>query len=451
MKVVQSSSLLALALFGMASAGCASRSFNKPASGVRDTTAVSTGGSPLLLRAIPGNPMVFAMGHQEKYQSENYIDFAQLVQNPPGQPAAPQEKRLSSKLRIDVASGAKLSSSQMPGFEVPLQSGGIPYFGASYRSSAPVDCNKSLALVFGPDVVKTDDGTLCRLELNSTGAAELPYDENTNCSNGNCFSQTDYGIYISFIPVGPGEVGFPKGVPSTDYPSTEMASFKDGPPTKRNQIVDPVFVDHLKALRNQFLVQESYTNSCLMNARAWQWTDLASHYYCQLPYDSARTCYSSNLVVNRNQALLRLAKAAGGVPATADVVKATYGAMAAAFDTCFVKGEKGASPQPAGADVVKWFSNPTNAAAFKYAMFTVQFVRDFNINSENEVINKFYNEAGLKRPRRATDVWPDMSASEWPLGQPRYALIRSVQQAADAAAAASSPASSSPAAGGLAP
>jgi hypothetical protein len=257
-------------------------------------------------------------------------------------------------------------------------------------------------------------------------------------------SQTDYGLYISFIPVGAGEVGFPTGAPAKDYPSTETADFKSGPPTKRNQLVDPAFLDHLKAVRNKFGVSESYSNSCLMNARAWQWTDLASHYYCQLPYDTARTCYSSNLVIGRQQALIKLAKAAGGTPATADVVKATFGAMMSAFDTCFVKGEKGASPQGAGADVLKWFSDPTNAAAFKYAMFTVQFVRDFNVTSENEIINKFYTEAKIPRRRRATDVWPEMGASEWPLGQPRYALIRGVQQAADAAAAAA-------ASGGTAP
>jgi hypothetical protein len=159
----------------------------------------------------------------------------------------------------------------------------------------------------------------------------------------------------------------------------------------------------LLALKGKFSgVTDSQRNDCLKNPRAVQWLDIQAHYYCMLPKDSVRTCYSQELVKSR---------AAGSKTPAQD-----------AYTTCF-------SMAQAGTDA-KWVDD-NQKAMFQYIMFTQQASKDpatgkvvgmdFNIESENRAIDNFYTSVKAPRPDRLVDAYPRQG------DQPRYAAIRDIQ------------------------
>jgi hypothetical protein len=156
------------------------------------------------------------------------------------------------------------------------------------------------------------------------------------------------------------------------------------------------------ALKGKFSgVRDSERNDCLKNPRAVQWLDIQAHYYCMLPKDSVRTCYSEELVKSR---------AAGSKTPAQD-----------AYTTCFSKAQPGTD--------AKWVDD-NQKATFQTIMFTQQAYKDpagkvvgmdFNIESENRAIDNFYTAVKAPRPDRLVDSYPRQA------DQPRYAAIRDIQ------------------------
>ncbi len=176
-----------------------------------------------------------------------------------------------------------------------------------------------------------------------------------------------------------------------------------GPPKQVNVTIDPAVADAMKAAQAQFNAPADQENDCLKNARASSWLDIQAHYYCQLPYDAVRMCYSTKLVEGASSADPRV------------------NAMAAvnAYNTCFSPPASGAPDQRT--PQAKWI-HENQEAVFKYIMFTKQGMFDFELGSENAAINKFYKDTNATRPRRITDTFP-----AWLANQPRYDAIRTQQ------------------------
>ena len=154
-------------------------------------------------------------------------------------------------------------------------------------------------------------------------------------------------------------------------------------------------------------------NSCLRNARANSWLDLQAHYYCIMPYEPHRKCYSTELVTKTET--LKKMREAGQVTIT-DIQYAmkVREFMEESITSCRTKNG---------------FKDLTDdqIAIFKYVMFTIGGVMDFNIEAENALVNSFYSEVKSfdtmtpSRPARITDPIP------WRATQKRYADARAVQ------------------------
>jgi len=189
-----------------------------------------------------------------------------------------------------------------------------------------------------------------------------------------------------------------------------------------NTKIDPAVKDEMLRMHKKFQMTSSGTpdtnahkerNSCLRNARANGWLDIQAHYYCILPYDPHRKCYSTELVTKTET--LKKARESGQVQIT-DIQYAmkVREFMDESLGSCRAKNG---------------FRDFTDdqIAIFKYVMFTIGGVMDFNIDAENDLLNSFYEELKTfdnqtpDRPTRITDP------ITWTPIQKRYADARAVQ------------------------
>lgn len=188
-----------------------------------------------------------------------------------------------------------------------------------------------------------------------------------------------------------------------------------------NAKIDPAVKVEMVRLHNDFQMngtspnaeRHKERNSCLRNARATSWIDLQAHYYCIMPYEPHRKCYSTELVTKTEA--LKKARETGAVTIT-DIQYAlkVREFMGESIDACRSKSG------------FKDFSD-SQIDTFKYVMFTIGGVMDFNVDAENSMINDFYSDISgsdsltPSRPSRITDPVP------WKAEQKRYADARATQ------------------------
>jgi len=243
---------------------------------------------------------------------------------------------------------------------------------------------------FATDAVTyTDPNQLCHVEINPTG--------------GDGFSITIIGLDASG-----------RGISSYAPPSASpvpaavnggaVLPVASGPAQAVNVTMDhDAVLDAMLALRTKFNASKAERNDCLKNARASNWLDIQAHYYCLLPYNDIRTCYSTKLIEQASSS------------------DATTRARAAltAYATCFAPPTNGA--QDVRTAAAKWL-HENQGAVFKYVMFTKQGVVDYELTSESQTISDYYARIGEPRPRRVNDTFP-----EWLPKQPRYVAIQKLQ------------------------
>lgn len=224
----------------------------------------------------------------------------------------------------------------------------------------------------------TDQDQMCRVEINPLG--------------GQGFSIAVIGLdangqgLASWIPAGPEPASVNGGAPR---PIT------DGPPNAVNVTMDSAAVAQaMLDLKAQFPnVTNAKRNDCLKNARASGWLDIQAHYYCLLPYNEVRDCYSNALVTAKM----------GGAPNPAAV----------AYPQCF---------ESPNANSAQQWVHQNQEAVFKYVNFVKHGVVDFELRSQNTAIDSYYATIQETRPRRVSDTWP-----AWLPEQPRYDDLRQVQ------------------------
>jgi hypothetical protein len=189
-----------------------------------------------------------------------------------------------------------------------------------------------------------------------------------------------------------------------------------------NAKIDAAVKDEMVRLHKKFQMSSSGSpdtnahkerNSCLRNARANGWLDVQAHYYCILPYEPHRKCYSTELVTKTDG--LKKARESGQVQIT-DIQYAmkVREFMDESLSAC--RNKNG----------FKDFTDD-QIAVFKYVMFTIGGVMDFNIEAENELINSFYADikaTDTQTPERPTRILDPMT---WRADQKRYADTRSIQ------------------------
>jgi hypothetical protein len=243
---------------------------------------------------------------------------------------------------------------------------------------------------FATDTVTfTDRNQLCHVEINPTG--------------GEGFSVAIIGLGANGAGItsysSPGSAPAPVAVNGG-----AVQAVSSGPPRTVNVTLDhDAVLDAMVAANTRFNAAIEERNDCLKNARAAGWLDIQAHYYCLLPYNSIRTCYSTKLVEQASST-------DAGTRAKAAIT---------AYDTCLAPPANGAADSRN--QDAKWLHDKQEAV-FKYVMFTKQGVADFELVSENETISDFYTRIGESRPRRVNDVYP-----AWLMKQPRYDAIRKQQ------------------------
>jgi hypothetical protein len=188
-----------------------------------------------------------------------------------------------------------------------------------------------------------------------------------------------------------------------------------------NAKIDPAVKDEMIRLHNKYQMNSGSPNSnahrernsCLRNARANGWLDVQAHYYCIMPYDPHRKCYSTELVIKTET--LKKARESGQVKIT-DIQYAMKVRE-------FMEESLGACRNKPG---LKDFTDD-QIAIFKYVMFTIGGVMDFNIEAENELVNNFYSE--IKATDTQTQERPTriLDPLTWRADQKRYADARAVQ------------------------
>jgi hypothetical protein len=232
--------------------------------------------------------------------------------------------------------------------------------------------------------VTASAGQRCYVELNTTGG-----------------TTSDGGVGISFVMFGLDSAGnglssyhssAPKPAPVSGGAFQPVSA---GPPSTVNVTMDhDAVLAAMLQLHDHFNAAVGDRNVCLKNAKAGGWTDIQAHYYCLLPLNNVRRCFSGTVI------------ALSAAPATAAT------AVPAAYDTCFKN-----STDPDGIWV-----HANQQGVFKYVMFTQQGTADFDIASQNATIGDYYAKIGTPRPRRVTDTYP-----AWLPEQPRYDAIEAAQ------------------------
>ncbi|MEZ4740862.1 MAG: hypothetical protein R3B45_00165 [Bdellovibrionota bacterium] len=236
-----------------------------------------------------------------------------------------------------------------------------------------------------------------------------------------------------------------KNKPALPTPS-EQSTF--GQPLKRGEInylmdVDPT-LEAFERISTEFSQSTSANmgarNTCLKNARATPWQDIQAHYYCQLPLSGARTNFANRLVELRSS-LLKLSALTKKLKTDTTLSSAERKSLQNKIGNIAASTKKAITDSKCGdPDDIKntnifcisfkehladlpFFKKEENSKAFAYIMYIRTGVMDFNIESQNEVINKFYKDVlKQERPRRVLDPYPS-----WLADQPRYNFIRQMQ------------------------
>lgn len=246
-------------------------------------------------------------------------------------------------------------------------------------------------------VTYTDASQLCHVEINPTG--------------GQGFAITIFGL--DSRGEGLSRYRAPARSPAPrPHDGGAVKLIASGPPRAVNVAMDPKVADAMFEAQTKFAAPKTERNDCLKNARAVGWLDVQAHYYCLLPYNDVRLCYSTKLVEEGS---------------STDAARKARAALTA-YAACFAPPENGA-PDTRTASA-RWL-HENQEAAFKYIMFTKQGVADFDLATENAAISAFYARTGEPRPRRVMDTFP-----AWLADQPRYVAIRKMQADAQAATAA---------------
>lgn len=264
-------------------------------------------------------------------------------------------------------------------------------------SSTPWQCQDAEAFFGAPRV--SDPAMMCRVEL--IGSGRLSADQN--------------GTAASVIGL-PGMTSWSPKVPALS-PSGSTRLISAGPPNAPNLAMDENAVfDAMKQARGAMKFQESFFRDCLGNPKTAEWSDIQAHYYCVFPY-TIRYCYSTILTETRNpvKALAYCSDSAN------------------ASDWNSKRDSMFALYAPGSADWTWLMKNQKDV--FVYVMFSQLGVTDFNIESQNRVINNFYkNVMGFDRPRRAVDPFP-----KWLAEQPRYDSLRLKQSSGASTSPATAP------------
>ena len=135
---------------------------------------------------------------------------------------------------------------------------------------------------------------------------------------------------------------------------------------------------------------------CLKNSRAVNQMDLQHHTYCQLPKDPYRQCLGSRISAYKADPLCQ-GKAAN---------------VAEAVDFCF----KQSNLQNSKGETADYFrSQPWRYEMFKEVFLVSNGLKDFDLEKQNAVLDRFYKEIGKERPRKINDSFP-----AWSLNHPRY-------------------------------
>jgi hypothetical protein len=245
-------------------------------------------------------------------------------------------------------------------------------------------------------------GSICYVEIATTG---------------------DYGFSVQVI-------GFPGKKRLESWINSNRPALDEGPTVKLSDAVPLLKPGQVNAHLDKDKVLEAMEdvrtvfksdqgegmkerNTCLKNQRAAAWTDLGAHYYCQFPLNQNgnipyRDCYSRAL-------LKSIANAAANPPVPPARPKNPHDE---AFTECWADTDFFKDAQ----------RGEMRAKAHRYMMWVKQGALDFNIEDENDVINKFYGvqnpDAAVERPRRIVDTYPN-----WLPDQPRYNKIREYQKA----------------------
>lgn len=197
-----------------------------------------------------------------------------------------------------------------------------------------------------------------------------------------------------------------KNLPVSQHPVSS------GPlrPGEVNVFLDPVVLNAMLEFEAQFQrnqTAKNERNTCLRNGRAYNWLDIQAHFYCILPYSPHRSCYSVKLI-EKTDPLSKILNPKERIPGLLTAFKES-------FDECFTETSDGSG---------RTLLTPSQAAAFKYVMFTKNGLMGFSIESQNELINKFYSMKPNpeKRPRRLSDPHP-----EWVPNQLAYDMVRRQQ------------------------
>jgi hypothetical protein len=464
---------LAAAAGAMALAsGCQTRKFNAE---VRNTTgggaSPSAPSSPTALpdKLPPGipNPEFIVQGVVEK--SNARLDKLFITD---------ESNRIQNRVNN---SGGLFSSVETPSAQVKYKQLPGEWYGQTFHAALPAKCNDIASVFLGTRIVESND-QLCTFEAHSTAdvVVELP----TGVANDESMSKiwdVNYAAKDKFVPNGEywgfSIIIIPLGAPTAtgalatyseelyedileqkgktqdvlamrsllaksavEKPASDGAFAKvddevnptAGTPSPNVKMDEKAVLDALNAIKANSYPGNNFRNSCLMNYRARNWTDIAAHYYCQLPYE-ARSCYSGVLVREGEALEIRLRKTdstyqgfmtqgkAGEDARNAYKIPRLYPIWVQAWKECVESADDGTALA---------FIRKNQAKVFKYIMWTVPGMWDFNNESEQKVLNDFYGSA---RPRRALDTF-----ESWAPTQPRYDKVRDIQAMRIKAASSSS-------------
>lgn len=275
-------------------------------------------------------------------------------------------------------------------------------------------CNDGYELLDEIDRIVPGDTSLCRIEFNTEDKQQYtvlvaPTKRDNFAQRPDSKLREFLNKYKKPVLTATMDAKVPTGAADNGNPLKPMVDL--------NVAVDKEFVlTAMVDLHNEFQVNsdknkaleaKKQRNTCLKNARAHEWLDLQAHFYCILPYEPHRSCYSLSLIEGTKDINL--------VTDPQKKVAQLLGAYWSSYAKCIAPAASAPGAKPLA---------PNTASVFKYIMFTKQGLMDFNIDSESETIEEFYTkvgEGGTLRPSRVTDVSP------WSENQARYNKIRLTQ------------------------
>jgi hypothetical protein len=239
-------------------------------------------------------------------------------------------------------------------------------------------------------------GSICYVEVTSTG---------------------DMGFAVHVI-------GFPEHKGLEDWINSNRPALDEGPTVKLSDAVPLLKPGQVNSRLDKDKVLEAMEdvrtvfksdqgegmkarNTCIKNQRAVAWTDLQAHFYCEFPLQY--------LVSEDGKTPYRMCYIRALLKGIEDGAKNPH---EEAFNECWAHTDFFKDAQ----------KGEMRTKAYRYVMWVKQGALDFNIEDENDVINKIYGvqnpRVAVERPRRIMDTYPN-----WLPDQPRYNKIREYQKA----------------------